>query len=93
MFQEKGAGVGVGLAGMRARMSESGGTLAISSDTNGTTVQATVPILERRTCVPARQTPPNIASWQLEPCNSGGEQTELIPQTILYFSIAQPRVR
>jgi len=45
MFQEKGTGVGVGLAAMRARMSESGGTLAISSDTNGTMVQATIPII------------------------------------------------
>jgi signal transduction histidine kinase len=45
MFQEKGAGVGVGLAAMRARLNEAGGRLAISSDTHGTTVQATIPII------------------------------------------------
>jgi signal transduction histidine kinase len=44
MFQEKGTGVGVGLTAMRARMNEAGGKLAISSDTNGTTVHATIPI-------------------------------------------------
>jgi len=45
MFQEKGTGVGVGLAAMRARLNEAGGRLAISSDTHGTTVQATIPII------------------------------------------------
>jgi len=45
MFQEKGTGVGVGLAAMRARLNEAGGRLAISSDTDGTTVQATIPII------------------------------------------------
>jgi signal transduction histidine kinase len=45
MFQEKGTGVGVGLAAMRARVNEAGGTLAISSDAHGTTVHAAIPIL------------------------------------------------
>ena len=45
MFQEKGTGVGVGLAAMRARMNEAGGKLAILSDTHGTTVHATIPII------------------------------------------------
>ncbi|HEX3107420.1 MAG TPA: ATP-binding protein [Terriglobales bacterium] len=45
MFQEKGTGVGVGLAAMRARLNEAGGTLAISSDAHGTTVHAAIPIL------------------------------------------------
>ena len=45
MFQEKGTGVGVGLAAMRARLNEAGGRLTISSDVDGTTVQATIPII------------------------------------------------
>jgi signal transduction histidine kinase len=45
MFQENGTGVGVGLAAMRARTNEAGGKLAISSDTHGTTIQATIPII------------------------------------------------
>jgi signal transduction histidine kinase len=45
MFQEKGTGVGVGLAAMRARLNEAGGTLAISSNAHGTTVHAAIPIL------------------------------------------------
>jgi two-component system, NarL family, sensor histidine kinase UhpB len=46
-FSEDGSGVGVGLAAMRQRMEELGGTLVISSDLNGTKVQATAPILRR----------------------------------------------
>jgi signal transduction histidine kinase len=44
-FQENGTGVGVGLAAMRARTNEAGGKLVISSDTHGTTIQATIPII------------------------------------------------
>jgi signal transduction histidine kinase len=43
-FQEHGTGFGVGLVGMRQRMSELGGQLTINSDALGTTLVATVPL-------------------------------------------------
>jgi PAS domain S-box-containing protein len=39
-----GQGSGVGIAGMSERLSDLGGTLAISSDSNGTIVRASVPL-------------------------------------------------
>lgn len=43
-FRDHGSGVGIGLSGMRERMSELGGQLELSSDGQGTTVCARVPI-------------------------------------------------
>lgn len=42
-FRDHGAGVGIGLSGMRERMSELGGSLELSADANGTLVCARVP--------------------------------------------------
>lgn len=42
-FQTNGSGVGVGLAGMRNRVREQGGTLTVDSDSNGTTIIAELP--------------------------------------------------
>jgi len=47
-FRSTGNGVGVGIAGMRERIKEMGGTLEIESDQNGTTVSVTVPITQDR---------------------------------------------
>lgn len=43
-FRDHGSGVGIGLSGMRERMRELGGQLKLSSDGQGTTVCARVPI-------------------------------------------------
>lgn len=43
-FREHGSGVGVGLSGMRERMSELGGNLELASDHTGTIVTATLPL-------------------------------------------------
>ena len=43
-FRNHGSGVGVGLSGMRERMTELGGTLEIFSDSHGTTIRAFVPL-------------------------------------------------
>jgi signal transduction histidine kinase len=42
-----GTNVGVGLAGIRERVNEFGGTLEIHSNTSGTTLRAAVPIADR----------------------------------------------
>jgi signal transduction histidine kinase len=42
-FQSDGSGVGVGLAGMRNRVKEQGGTLSVTSDQTGTLVVAELP--------------------------------------------------
>jgi PAS domain S-box-containing protein len=46
-FQERGTGVGVGLAGIRERMTELDGDVDIRSDAHGTTVTATIPLPRR----------------------------------------------
>ncbi|HVB54929.1 MAG TPA: PAS domain-containing protein [Candidatus Acidoferrales bacterium] len=43
-FQKTGGGTGVGLSGMRERVNELGGRLEISSDSEGTFVNATIPV-------------------------------------------------
>jgi len=43
-FQEQGMGVGLGLAGIRERMTELGGDLKIRSGAHGTTINATIPL-------------------------------------------------
>jgi signal transduction histidine kinase len=43
-FQETAAGVGVGLGGMKQRVRELGGHLAVASDTKGTCIIATLPL-------------------------------------------------
>jgi len=43
-FRETGAGVGVGLGGMKQRVRELGGELCVDSDSNGTCVRASLPI-------------------------------------------------
>jgi PAS domain S-box-containing protein len=43
-FRSAGAGVGVGLAGMRERVSQLNGSLRIESDSSGTTVKVSLPI-------------------------------------------------
>ena len=43
-FRNSGTGVGVGLAGIRERVSELGGELEISSDEGGTTVKVSIPL-------------------------------------------------
>jgi signal transduction histidine kinase len=40
-----GQGSGVGIAGMSERLSDLGGTLAISSDSSGTVVRASIPLI------------------------------------------------
>jgi signal transduction histidine kinase len=42
-FQSDGSGVGVGLAGMRNRVREQGGTLSVDSDNQGTIIAAELP--------------------------------------------------
>jgi signal transduction histidine kinase len=44
---QSGIGIGVGLAGMRERVAELGGTMNIESDSHGTAVQITLPAVER----------------------------------------------
>jgi signal transduction histidine kinase len=44
LFHETGAGVGVGLGGMKQRLRELGGHLLITCDGTGTCVQAKLPI-------------------------------------------------
>ena len=46
-FRQSGTKVGVGLAGIRERVKELGGTLEILSNQKGTTIKASVPISER----------------------------------------------
>lgn len=46
-FQKSGTNVGVGLAGIRERVKELGGTFEIASTTKGTTVKVAVPTSER----------------------------------------------
>ena len=48
-FQETGAGVGVGLAGMKQRVGQLGGLLRIECDGKGTCVIATVPLAKAET--------------------------------------------
>jgi len=43
-FQERGTGVGIGLTGIRERMTELGGDLNIRSSEDGTTLNATIPL-------------------------------------------------
>ena len=43
-FKNSGAGVGIGLAGMRERLRELGGQLEVESETTGTLIRAVVPI-------------------------------------------------
>ena len=45
-FRDHGSGVGIGLSGMRERMTELGGHLELSSDAHGTVVCARVPVSE-----------------------------------------------
>jgi signal transduction histidine kinase len=45
-FHATGAGMGVGLAGIRERAWELGGTLQVSSDSNGTLVRVTLPMAQ-----------------------------------------------
>jgi signal transduction histidine kinase len=42
-FRETNGGVGVGIAGMRERVRELGGTLEVCSDQSGTTVSVALP--------------------------------------------------
>ena len=43
-FRETGAGMGVGLAGMRERVRDLGGKLKVESDGSGTFVRITIPV-------------------------------------------------
>lgn len=43
-FDQTGAGMGVGLSGMRERVRELGGVMTVKSDGDGTTLQASVPL-------------------------------------------------
>jgi signal transduction histidine kinase len=43
-FRDHGSGVGIGLSGMRERMTELGGCLELSADGHGTVVCARVPV-------------------------------------------------
>jgi signal transduction histidine kinase len=45
---DTGIGIGVGLAGMRERVAELGGTMTIDSDPRGTSVQVSLPVVTRR---------------------------------------------
>jgi len=45
---QSGIGIGVGLAGMRERVAERGGTMRIESDTRGTTVYINLPVVARK---------------------------------------------
>jgi signal transduction histidine kinase len=56
-FRKSSAGLGVGLAGMRERVFELGGTLDLESDGAGTLVRATLPVPTR-----AMATPPPASS-------------------------------
>lgn len=46
-FQEHGTGVGIGLAGIRERLTEVDGHLSLQSDVHGTTVVASIPLAQR----------------------------------------------
>ena len=46
-FRKNGTNVGVGLAGMRERIKELGGTLTIQSDSSGTVLKVQIPLPER----------------------------------------------
>jgi len=46
-FQEHGTGVGIGLAGIRERLTELAGHLNLQSDARGTEVSATIPLAQR----------------------------------------------
>ena len=48
-FQESGSATGVGLSGMRERVSELGGTLKIRFDILGTRVTVTIPVSPKTT--------------------------------------------
>jgi signal transduction histidine kinase len=51
-FRKSSAGLGVGLAGMRERVFELGGTLELESDGAGTLVRATLPVPARAMAAP-----------------------------------------
>ena len=51
---EDGAKLGVGLAGMRERIHELGGTFEVSSDEGGTTIRASVPLSLREEAPPSQ---------------------------------------
>jgi PAS domain S-box-containing protein len=55
-FAQTGAGVGVGLAGMRERVRELSGDLRVSSDEHGTLIMASIPVLLAKT-VPLSEFP------------------------------------
>jgi signal transduction histidine kinase len=45
-FRETGAGVGIGLGGMKQRLRELHGQLSVSSDATGTCITASLPVSE-----------------------------------------------
>jgi len=55
-FAQTGAGVGVGLAGMRERVRELSGDLQVSSDEHGTLIMAAIPVVLAKT-VPLSEFP------------------------------------
>jgi signal transduction histidine kinase len=68
-FHETGAGMGVGLAGIRERAWELGGVLTVESDDGGTLVRVTIPTAQKFKVI-------GINSKTSSSCNSphGGEQ-------------------
>lgn len=73
-LQTTGTGVGVGLAGMRGRVKEQGGRLAVASDNHGTTISVSFDLPQESTADSGSETDGLAASLE-QPSESGAARS------------------